>query len=157
MHIYERTSVISNRAYHVQELAWRSDDQSPILSVAPPHATWYIVHLSPLRAIGGTELDRLISRKALTLAKCRRDHRKYVQQLITADTQSKAGISWPVQEQTSDPLAQFFQPGSVCVHLQATLIEQKLSWHYNWNKSWKVILPDTSPDLSLDAEFVPMM
>lgn len=112
-----RTQNILVRACHVQELAWRSDDQSPILSVAPPHATWYIVHLSPLRAIGGTELDRLISRKALTLAKCRRDHRKYVQQLITADTQSKAGISWPVQERTSDPLAQYFQPGSVCPRL----------------------------------------
>ncbi|KLT39349.1 hypothetical protein CC85DRAFT_198445 [Cutaneotrichosporon oleaginosum] len=37
---------------------------------------------------------------------------------------NKAGISWPIQEETSDPLAAFFQPGS------------KLTWHYNWNKRW---------------------
>lgn len=60
-------------------------------------------------------------------------------------SKSKAGISWPVQERTSDPLAQFFQPGS------------KLSWHYNWNKNWDIILPETSPNLSLNAEFVPMI
>lgn len=28
-------------------------------------------------------------------------------------TYSQAGISWPVQEETSDPVAKFFQPGSV--------------------------------------------
>ncbi|KAI9635866.1 uncharacterized protein MKK02DRAFT_44562 [Dioszegia hungarica] len=57
----------------------------------------------------------------------------------------KAGISWPVQELTSDPVAKFFQPGS------------KLSWHYNWNKNWSELLPDTTPGLKIDAEFVPML
>ncbi|KAL1407101.1 hypothetical protein Q8F55_006515 [Vanrija albida] len=59
--------------------------------------------------------------------------------------QGKGGISWPIQEETSDPVAKFFQPGS------------KLSWHYNWNKNWDVLLPGTSPNLSIDAEFVPMI
>ncbi|BEJ16704.1 hypothetical protein CspHIS471_0601050 [Cutaneotrichosporon sp. HIS471] len=58
----------------------------------------------------------------------------------------KAGVSWPVQEETSDPLTAFFQPGS------------KLSWHYNWNKRWdSQLLPHTSPNLQLNAEFVPMI
>ncbi|KAK1926149.1 hypothetical protein DB88DRAFT_480850 [Papiliotrema laurentii] len=57
----------------------------------------------------------------------------------------KSGISWPVQERTSDPIAKFFQEGS------------KLSWHWNWNKNWKSILPETSKDLTIDAEFVAMI
>ncbi|ORY23620.1 hypothetical protein BCR39DRAFT_346299 [Naematelia encephala] len=57
----------------------------------------------------------------------------------------QAGISWPIQELTSDPVAKFFQPGS------------KLDWHYNWNKNWDVLLPQTAPGLKIDAEFVPMI
>ncbi|EIW67991.1 hypothetical protein TREMEDRAFT_69512 [Tremella mesenterica DSM 1558] len=56
-----------------------------------------------------------------------------------------AGISWPVQERTSDPVAIFFQPVS------------KLSWHWNWNKNWDRVLPETTPDLKIPAEFVPMI
>jgi len=37
------------------------------------------------------------------------------------------------------------------------LIAQKLSWHYNWNKNWDVLLPRTTPGLIINAEFVPMM
>ncbi|RXK37179.1 hypothetical protein M231_05548 [Tremella mesenterica] len=58
---------------------------------------------------------------------------------------TKAGISWPVQERTSDPVAVFFQPGS------------KLSWHWNWNKNWDDVLPETTPGLKIPAEFVPMI
>ncbi|OWZ49228.1 hypothetical protein C351_06087 [Cryptococcus neoformans c8] len=58
----------------------------------------------------------------------------------------KAGISWPAQELTSDPIAKFFQHGS------------KLSWHWNWTKHWKgPLVPETSDDLEIDAEFVPMI
>ncbi|CAD6588949.1 MAG: hypothetical protein TREMPRED_005206 [Tremellales sp. Tagirdzhanova-0007] len=63
----------------------------------------------------------------------------------------KAGISWPCQELTSDPLLKFFQPGST------SLLEQKLCWHYNWNKNWDALLPKTTPDLHIDVEFVPMI
>ena len=35
---------------------------------------------------------------------------------------------------------------------------QKLGWHYNWNNNYtSQVLPETSPDLSIDAEFVPML
>ncbi|WWD22425.1 hypothetical protein CI109_106916 [Kwoniella shandongensis] len=58
----------------------------------------------------------------------------------------KAGISWPVQEGTSDPVAKFFGPDS------------KLSWHWNWNKHWQgPLLPNSSEDLQINAEFVPMI
>ncbi|KAK8845477.1 hypothetical protein IAR55_006190 [Kwoniella newhampshirensis] len=61
-------------------------------------------------------------------------------------SKGKAGISWPIQEGTSDPIARFFQPGS------------KLSWHWNWSKHWKgPLLPHTSPDLQIHAEFIPMI
>jgi hypothetical protein len=32
-----------------------------------------------------------------------------------------------------------------------------LSWHYNWNKNWDELLPQTTPGLRIDAEFIPMM
>ncbi|KGB77290.1 hypothetical protein I307_00182 [Cryptococcus deuterogattii 99/473] len=58
----------------------------------------------------------------------------------------KAGISWPAQELTSDPIAKFFQYPS------------KLSWHWNWTKHWKgPLVPATPDDLDIDAEFVPMI
>ncbi|WVQ80320.1 hypothetical protein IAT38_002425 [Cryptococcus sp. DSM 104549] len=58
----------------------------------------------------------------------------------------KAGISWPTQERTSDPVAKFFGPDS------------KLSWHWNWSKHWKGdIVPETSEDLEINAEFIPML
>ncbi|WVR03504.1 hypothetical protein IAU60_000495 [Kwoniella sp. DSM 27419] len=58
----------------------------------------------------------------------------------------QAGISWPTQELTSDPIAKFFQPGS------------RLTWHWNWSKHWKgPILPLTSPDLQINAEYMPMI
>lgn len=34
---------------------------------------------------------------------------------------------------------------------------QTLTWHYNWNENYVGCLPQTSPDLEIDAEFVPMM
>ncbi|KAK6905371.1 hypothetical protein L486_02163 [Kwoniella mangroviensis CBS 10435] len=58
----------------------------------------------------------------------------------------KAGISWPIQERTSDPIAKFFEPGS------------KLTWHWNWSKHWKgPLVPETSPDLEIDVEFLSMV
>ncbi|WRT63709.1 uncharacterized protein IL334_000632 [Kwoniella shivajii] len=58
----------------------------------------------------------------------------------------KAGISWPTQEKTSDPVAKFFQPSS------------KLTWHWNWSKHWtSPIVPETSNDLQINAEFLPMV
>ncbi|KAL7418840.1 hypothetical protein Q5752_006524 [Cryptotrichosporon argae] len=58
----------------------------------------------------------------------------------------KAGISWPVQEHTSDPVAKFFKH------------ESRLSWHYNWNKDWAApVVRRTSPGLVIDADFVPMI
>ncbi|WWC85958.1 uncharacterized protein L201_000828 [Kwoniella dendrophila CBS 6074] len=62
------------------------------------------------------------------------------------DFPGKAGISWPAQEKTSNPVAKFFELGS------------KLTWHWNWNKHWKgPVLPETSPDLVINAEFLPMV
>ncbi|WVF66165.1 hypothetical protein IAT40_000905 [Kwoniella sp. CBS 6097] len=66
--------------------------------------------------------------------------------LHSANMKGKAGISWPTQERTSDPVAKFFQTDS------------KLTWHWNWNKHWKgPILPETSEDLEINAEFLPMI
>ncbi|WVQ76313.1 hypothetical protein IAR50_005978 [Cryptococcus sp. DSM 104548] len=65
---------------------------------------------------------------------------------IFESDKGKAGISWPAQERTSDPVAKFFQDGS------------KLSWHWNWTKHWKGdLVPETSEDLEIDAEFIPMI
>ncbi|EJT50505.1 hypothetical protein A1Q1_00203 [Trichosporon asahii var. asahii CBS 2479] len=72
----------------------------------------------------------------------------------------QGGISWPIQEGTSDPVAQFIQPGSVKLESPAHGIantSQKLSWHYNWNKNWDELLPGTTPGLTINAEFVPMI
>jgi len=70
-------------------------------------------------------------------------------------------VSWPCQEGTSDPLQKFFGEGSVRANYQALTDEdangQTLAWHWNWNKNYKACLPGTSPDLKIDAEFVPMM
>ncbi|ORX34699.1 hypothetical protein BD324DRAFT_634526 [Kockovaella imperatae] len=57
----------------------------------------------------------------------------------------KAGISWPIQERSSDPVLEFFPQNS------------NLSWHYNWNKNYDSLLPETKPGLTIDAEFVPMI
>lgn len=56
----------------------------------------------------------LITVPLLSLSHSHRHTANHEGELNTATKLTlEAGISWPVQEETSDPLAAFFQPGSV--------------------------------------------